>query len=121
MSRSFAAATETPLEMAAMTGLGIVAASIAGKVRIYPSVGYAEPLQIYVATVLPSGNRKTAVINEMAAPFRKAEAELIERLTPERKRLQSLRKTEELAIEKLRKQAAAKSESSVLIAEIARR
>jgi hypothetical protein len=121
MARSVAAATETPLEMAMMTGLGVVAASIAGKVQICPSPGYAEPLQLYVATVLPSGNRKTAVINEMAAPFRKAEAQLIEQLTPERKRLESLRKTEELTIDRLRKQAAAKRDSNALIEEIARR
>jgi hypothetical protein len=121
MARSVAAATETPIEMAVMTGLGILAASVAGKVQICPSPGYSEPLQIYTATVLPSGNRKTAVINEMAAPFRKAEARLIAEFTPERKRLQSLRKTEELAIEKLRKQAAGKRESSALIAEVAQR
>ena len=121
MARSVAAATETPVEMAVMTGLGILAASIAGKVQICPSPGHSEPLQIYTATVLPSGNRKTAVINEMASPFRNAEALLIERLTPERKRLQSIRKTEELAIEKLRKQAAGKRDSGALIAEIAQR
>jgi hypothetical protein len=121
MARSVAAATETPLEMAMMTGLGVVAASIAAKVQICPSPGYTEPPQLYVATVLPSGNRKTAVINEMAAPFRRAETQLIEQLTPERKRLESLRKTEELTIEGLRKQAAAKGDSSALIEEIARR
>ena len=121
MARSVAAATETPREMAVMTGLGVVAASIAGKVQLSPSPGYAEPLQLYVATVLPSGNRKTAVINEMAAPFRKAEEQLIEQLTPERKRLESLRKTEEFTIDRLRKQAAAKRDSNALIEEIARR
>ncbi len=120
MARSVSVATETPIEMAVMTGLGIVAASVAGKVEICPSQGYSEPLQICVATVLPSGNRKTAVINEMAAPFRKAEARLIEQVTPERKRLQSVRKTEELAIEKLRKQAS-KPGSDGLIQEIAQR
>jgi len=83
--------------------------------------GIRWPLQIYVATVLKSGNRKTTVINEMASPFRQAEARLIEQLTPERKRLLSMRKTEELIIEKLRKQAASKSEPTALIEEIARR
>jgi hypothetical protein len=121
MARSVAAATETPIEMAVMTGLGILAATVAGKVRICPSPGYLEPLQIYTATVLPSGNRKTAVINEMASPFREAEARLIAELTPERKRLQSMRKTAELAIERLRKRTAATPDSSVLIAEIAQR
>ena len=121
MARSVAAATETPIEMAVMTGLGIVAASISGKVQVCPSGGYAEPLQLYVATVLPSGNRKTAVINEMAAPFRRMEDELVEQFTPERKRLLSYRKTEEATIEKLRRQVAGKPGSSELIAEIARR
>jgi hypothetical protein len=121
MARSIAAATETPIEMAVMTGLGIVAASTAGKVQVCPSPGYAEPLQLYVATVLPSGNRKTAVINEMASPFRKAEVRLSELLTPERKRIESLRRTEELAIEKLRKRAVDAVDSAALIAEIAQR
>ena len=53
MARSVAAATETPLEMAVMTGLGILAASVAGKVQICPTPGYSEPLQIFTATVLP--------------------------------------------------------------------
>jgi hypothetical protein len=52
-----------------MMGLGIVAANIAGKVQICASPGYVEPLQIYTATALTSGNGKTAVINEMAAPL----------------------------------------------------
>jgi hypothetical protein len=120
MARSVAAATETPIEMAIMTGLGILAATVAGKVQICPSPGYSEPLQIYTATVLPSGNRKTAVINEMASPFMKAEARLIAELAPERKRMQSIRKTAELTIERLRKRAAAAPESA-LIAEIAQR
>jgi hypothetical protein len=121
MARSVAVATETPIEMAVMTGLGILAASVAGKVQISPTPGYAEPLQLYTATILPSGNRKTAVINEMAFPFRRAEALLVDQFTPERKRLQSIRKTTELAIERLRKRAAAASEPGPLIAEIALR
>ena len=121
MARSVAAATETPIEMAVMTGLGILAATVAGKVQICPTPGYSEPLQLYTATILPSGNRKTAVINEMASPFRKAEARLVDQLTPERKRLQSQRKTEELSIEKLRKRAVDAPDSSALIAEIAQR
>ena len=95
--------------------------TVAGKVQICPTPGYSEPLQLYTATILPSGNRKTAVINEMASPFRKAEARLVDQLTPERKRLQSQRKTEELSIEKLRKRAVDAPDSSALIAEIAQR
>jgi hypothetical protein len=123
MARCVAAATETPIEMAVMTGLGIVAASVAGKVQICPSPGYFEPSQVYVATVLSSGNRKTAVINEMAAPFRTVEEQLIAEITPERNRLASMRKTEEAAIEKLRKQAADKSGALIqgLIEDIVRR
>ena len=40
MARAVAAATETPIEMAVMTGLGIVAAAVAGKVQVCPSPGY---------------------------------------------------------------------------------
>jgi putative DNA primase/helicase len=107
--------------MAVMTGLGIMAATVAGRIQICPSPGYSEPLQIYTATALTSGNRKTGVINEMAAPFREAEARLIAEMTPERKRLQSVRKTAEAVIERLRRQAAAAPESTALIREIAQR
>ena len=121
MARAVAAATETPIEMAVMTGLGIVAASVAGKVQMCPSPGYVEPLQIYTATALTSGNRKTAVIAEMAAPLREAEARLAAQIAPERKRLQSARKTAELTIERLRKRAAGAPDAGAFTAEIAQR
>src|ERR1039457_2809873 len=57
----------------------------------------------------------------MASPLREAEPRLIAEITPERMRLQSMRKTEELAIERLRKRAAAGSPAGALIAEIAQR
>src|SRR5579863_788822 len=119
MARAIAASTETPTEMAVMSGLGIVAASVAAKVRICPSPDYSEPRQLYVATALPSGNRKTAVINEMAGPLRDAEDRLIAKITPTRRRLQSERKTLEARIDKLRRKAAAAADPLALIREIA--
>jgi len=120
MARAVAAWTETPIEMATMTGLGVVAASVAAKFRVFPSLDYSEPLQLYVATALPSGNRKTAVITEMAAPLRAAESQLVNEMAPTRRRLQSERKTLEVRIEKLRRKAAAAPDPGALTNEIAK-
>jgi len=119
MARAVAAATETPVEMAVMCGLGVIAASIAGKFKVWPFPGYSEPLQIFTATGLASGNRKSAVITEMVAPFVEEEQRLMAEILPERKRLDSERKTAVAHIERLRKQAVSKGDAS-LTKEIAR-
>ena len=118
MARAVAASTETPPEMAIMTGLGIVAACIAGKVRVRLAEDYLEPPQLYVATVLPSGNRKTPVINLMAQPIVEAEHRMISETAPERKRLESERRTREMQIDKLRRQKKYSVNSEELVCQI---
>src|SRR5688572_22451600 len=66
--------TETPIELAALNGLATVAASVQGKYLVEVKPGYQETLNIYTTTVLPSGNRKTAALRLMMAPFQEWEA-----------------------------------------------
>jgi hypothetical protein len=101
-------ATETPPELAALLGLGTVAASVQGKVVVMPSPDYREPLSVFVAPALDSGNRKTAVLNEMTRPLRDWEREQAEKLQPEVDKAQSDRKTLEARVDSLRKQAGRK-------------
>jgi hypothetical protein len=112
-------ATETPIELPGLLGLGIVAACVARKVTVSPEPGYEEPLNIFVAVGMESGNRKTAVLRAMAQPFVAWEFTEKERLQPERKRLLSERKTLEAQIEALRKKAAKSLAAPGLVAQIA--
>ncbi len=112
-------ATETPVELAGLLGLGIVAACVARKVTVSPEPGYEEPLNIFVAVGMESGNRKTAVLRKMAQPFVEWESREGERLQSERKRLQSERKTIEAQVEALRKKAGRSVGDRGLITQIA--
>jgi hypothetical protein len=118
MVSATARATETPVEMAALLGLAMVAASVAKKVIVSPESGYIEPVNLYTAVGMESGNRKTAVLSSMTRPFVNWEEAESCRLKPEISRIASERKTMEMAIETLRKNAAKKPHDSGLIAEI---
>jgi hypothetical protein len=68
-----ASATQTPVDLSAMLVLSVVAAACARKVVIELKPGYREPVNIYTATALPSGNRKSSVFAEVTAPLREFE------------------------------------------------
>ncbi len=111
-------ATETPIELPGLLGLAVVAACVARKVTVSPESGYEEPLNIFVAVGMESGNRKTAVLQAMAQPFAEWERIEQERLQAERKRVLSERKTLEAQIETRRKKAAMSLADSGVVAQI---
>ncbi|MBM3740404.1 MAG: DUF3987 domain-containing protein [Acidobacteria bacterium] len=119
MVSATARATETPTGLAAMLGLAVVAASVAKKVVVCPEQGYREPVNIYAAVGMESGNRKTAVLGRMTRPFIDWEESETHRLRPEIERVASERKTQEARIESLRRKAAKALDPTVLMAEIA--
>jgi hypothetical protein len=112
-------ATETPIELPGMLGMAVAAACIAKKVTVSPEPGYFEPVNIFTAVAMESGNRKTAVLMSMAAPFIDWEHTERDRLEPEQARLRSERKTIEAQIDALRKKAAKAPNGSSFSAEIA--
>jgi hypothetical protein len=71
-------ATQTPRDLAAMLGLTIAAAGIAGKARVVVRPGWAEPVNLFTAVALASGERKTAVYQEALSPVQRLERELRE-------------------------------------------
>jgi len=98
-------ATETPPELAGLLGMAIVATCVQKIVIVRPSPDHREPLSVFVAPALDSGNRKTAVLNEMTKPFLDWEYEQAEKLQPEVDKGVSERKTLEGRIGRLRKDA----------------
>lgn len=70
--------TQTPVDSAAMMALATCSAAVARKVRIVARSAWSEPLNIFVVPALPSGNRKTAVLEATTKPLSDYEAELIE-------------------------------------------
>ena len=68
-----AEATQTPADLAAMMALPVCSAAVAGKFEAKVKDGWIEPLNLWTATLLPSGNRKSAVARDADRPARQFE------------------------------------------------
>ena len=60
-----------------MLVLGAVAAGVARRVEVVIKPGWSEPLNVYIAVVLESGSRKSAVFRDVVSPISKEEARRI--------------------------------------------
>ncbi len=99
--------TQTPPAMAALLGLAAVATAVAKRFDVAPhDSGYSEPLNLWTATALPPGSRKTAVVSAMTGPLIEWERAETERLGPEIRRVAAKRHALEKRKEKLAKDAA---------------
>lgn len=91
-----AEATQTPVDLPAMIGLAAIASACQKKVKIRLWDGYEEPVNIYVAIVLPPGSRKSAVMADATRVIRKHEKEegdkLRDTVAKEESRLRRLEK-----------------------------
>jgi hypothetical protein len=106
MVNAVSQSTETPLELAALTALGVVAACVQRKTIVEVRSDYSEPLNLWTCPALDSGNRKTAVLGAMTAPLRAFERERNDALAPDILRIESERNTAQARIDELRRQAA---------------
>lgn len=103
---ALATATQTPPDLAGLQALAAVATAVARKARVLVRPGWEEPLNIYTAGVLPSGNRKTAVVRAVVAPLEAWERAELARTAPEIEVARSRRRTKEAALRKAEKEAA---------------
>jgi replicative DNA helicase len=78
-----AVATQTPVDLAAMLSLSAIGAAVAKKVAVSAGKGYVEPVNIFGATTLPPGNRKSAVFSDVGQPLEIHEQSETQRLGPE--------------------------------------
>jgi replicative DNA helicase len=76
-------ATQTPPDLAAMLALAACSAAVSKRVVIEVKPGYTEPSNLFIAVVLPPGERKSAVFNDAVAPLREWEQEEGVRRRPE--------------------------------------
>lgn len=65
--------TETPIEMAVMTSLGIISGAASKLFEVQVFGGWTEQLNLWTLTALDSGNRKTPVLNAAQEPIFKWE------------------------------------------------
>jgi hypothetical protein len=118
MAVAVAENTETPLALAGLLSIAMASACVAGKADISPEPGYTEPLNVFVAPTMESGNRKTAVFQRLMSPVIEWERAAVLRIEPERERLQSQRRTLEARIDGLRRKTSTTEDSQVLVQQI---
>lgn len=67
--RAEAIATQTPPDLAGMLVLTALAAAAGGLAEVQLRPGWREPLNLFTATTLPPGNRKSAVFRDVTRPL----------------------------------------------------
>jgi putative DNA primase/helicase len=70
---ALAETTETPEALAVMSVLGIISVVAAKRFVVCPIDGWREPVNIYMAVILPPGNNKSFVLNNALSPLIKWE------------------------------------------------
>lgn len=101
-----AAATETPRELAALMELGTIASAAQGKFKVELKRGYEEPLNLWAIAALPSGHRKTQVLQTVTDPLVQWEFDQLAKMEPEIIAAKSKKDNMVARIESLRKKAA---------------
>jgi hypothetical protein len=79
-----AESTQTPVDLAGMVALGILATVLAGKIEVEVAGDWHEPANLYVVVALPPGERKSAVFGLCVSPIVQLERELTDRTELER-------------------------------------
>lgn len=98
--------TETPIELASMLALSVVATVAQKHFQVCIKKGYSEPLCLWTIGILPPASRKTAVFSAVTRPLKEWEFEQKEQLTPIIESMNSKKKTVEIRIKELRNKAA---------------
>jgi len=94
-------ATQTPVDMAAVKALAVMAACVQGKFKIEPKPDWREPLNLYIATVANPAERKSSVDGLLVNVIREYEASKNEANKTEIYRSRVKRKTLERTVENL--------------------
>lgn len=101
-----ATATQTPVDLAGMLSLSVIAVCCAKKVAVRMREGYVEPVNLFTATALPSGNRKTAVFAAVTKPLEDHERSEAQRTSADISRQRAERQIKESILRGLREKAA---------------
>jgi replicative DNA helicase len=101
-----AIATQTPVDLAAMLALGVGGLACAKAVEVEPWEGWREPVNLFTATAMLPGSRKSAVFSDIMAPVEEFEAQRVEKMMPEIEEQQIKVKIREGRLQKAEKVAA---------------
>jgi hypothetical protein len=93
-------------DLPALVALGVLAAAAARRFRVSIKDDYVEPVNVYIAPALESGERKSATFRDCLDPLAEWERELQEREAPRVAAAREQRNINEARLEHLRRQAA---------------
>jgi hypothetical protein len=100
-----AIATQTPVDLAGMLVLSVLAAACAKKVIVQVKPGYSEPVNVFTVTALPPGSRKSAVFAAVTRPVEEFERSEVNRTAGEIAKKKSAFKIKEATLKRLQEQA----------------
>ena len=103
---AIAVATQTPVDLASMLVLSVIAAACAKKVEVCVKEDYFEPVNIFTVTALRSGSRKSGVFKAVTKPLEDYERSEGRRTARENAMRRSRLKIKEAAHQKLQDKAA---------------
>jgi len=92
-------------DLPALVALGVLAAAAARRFRVSIKADYAEPVNLYIAPALESGERKSATFRDGVEPLVEWERELQEREAPRVAAAREQRSIDEARLEHLHRQA----------------
>ncbi len=98
--------TETPIELASLNVLAVVATAAQGKFKVQIKEDYYEPINVWTSVALPSGSRKSAVLSKAVEPLIEWEKKQKDVIEPLMKEAIATNKTIEIKLKEMRKQAA---------------
>lgn len=98
--------TETPPELAGLIVLAVIATACQKRLNVEPEPGYCEPLSIWTAPCLPSGERKSAVLKKTTLPLTEWEIEQAQIQAPLIKSEQLKRDSQDARLKEMQKQFA---------------
>lgn len=101
-----AEATQTPPDLAAMLCLSVLATAAAKKVVVRVKDGWIEPVNLFTVTVLPPGNRKSGVFQDVVRPLEDYEEQEARRMEPLIREAANLQKITEAQLQRLQSEAA---------------
>lgn len=104
--KALSTATQTPIDVAGVFFLAIMALCAAKAFRVRVRSGWLEPVNLYALVIQPSGARKSPVVSELSAPVRDYEREEIQRHLGPFRELAARRDLLAKRVESLKKAAA---------------
>ncbi|MCA8948427.1 MAG: DUF3987 domain-containing protein [Planctomycetes bacterium] len=97
---------QVPVDAVAMLILPTMGLGLAKRLEVEPQRGWREQLSLYVAVVLPSGERKTAVMRELLAPIYAWQAETASGMANDLRRFENDEQVLKSRLDQARRRAA---------------